>query len=141
VGGREGIDEDHFARMLVRFQPIAHKGLELLRQAVAALASDDVAELRTSASVWKERNTMPAILEIPFPSHPYPIPSSHTSLEPPLVWVEPCWEYHHVVRPIGAEEPLSKAELNTLGAAHWELTGVVLIGEVVHYYFKRAATR
>jgi hypothetical protein len=26
-------------------------------------------------------------------------------------------------------------------ATHWELTGVVLIGEIVHYYFKRAATR
>jgi hypothetical protein len=37
------------------------------------------------------------------------------------------------------EGPLSEAELNALGAEHWELTGVMPMGEMVHYYFKRVA--
>jgi hypothetical protein len=50
VGGREGIDEDHLARMLVRFQAIANEGLELLRQAVAAFASDDCRRAKRESS-------------------------------------------------------------------------------------------
>src|SRR5882724_4106245 len=42
VRGREGVDENHLARVLVRLQPIAYKSFELFRQAVDALASYDV---------------------------------------------------------------------------------------------------
>jgi hypothetical protein len=82
---------------------------------------------------------MPASLEIPFPPRPAPAPS--IPLEPPLVWVEPRWEYHHIVRHTDTDEPLSEAELNALGAEHWELTGIVPLGEALHYYFKRVANR
>lgn len=82
---------------------------------------------------------MPATLEIPFPPRPAPGPGA--PLEPPLVWVEPRWEYYHVVRHIGADEALSEAELNALGTEHWELTGVVPMGDTIHYYFKRVANR
>jgi hypothetical protein len=34
---------------------------------------------------------------------------------------------------------LSEADLNALGAEHWELAGVIPIGEMIHYYFKRVA--
>jgi hypothetical protein len=80
---------------------------------------------------------MPATLEIPFPPRPGPAPSA--PLEPPLVWVEPRWEYRDVVRHVADQGPLSEAELNALGAEHWELTGVLPTGEMVHYYFKRVA--
>jgi hypothetical protein len=37
-----------------------------------------------------------------------------------------------------AEEGLlSEAELNAMGAEHWELTGVAGVGSDVHFYFKR----
>ena len=80
---------------------------------------------------------MSAVLEIPFP--PRPAPPAGNPLEPPLVWVEPRWEYRDVVRRVSDEGPLSEAELNAFGADRWELAGVVPMGEVVHYYFKRAA--
>ena len=80
---------------------------------------------------------MSAVLEIPFP--PRHLPPAGTPLDPPLVWVEPRWEYRDVVRHVSDEGPLSEAELNVLGAEHWELAGVIPTGEWVHYYFKRAA--
>jgi len=57
------------------------------------------------------------------------------------VWVEPHWEYRDVVRHVTQEGALSEAELNALGAEHWELTGVVPMGDAIHYYFKRVANR
>ena len=80
---------------------------------------------------------MATTVEIPFP--PPGAPRTGTPLEPPSVWVEPCWEYRDVVRRLADEPPLSEAELNMLGQEHWELTGVVPMGEVVHYCFKRVA--
>ena len=80
---------------------------------------------------------MSSVLEIPFP--PRPAQPAGIPLEPPLVWVEPRWEYRVVVRHVSDEGPLSEAEFNGLGAEHWELTGVMPIGMFVHYYFKRAA--
>jgi hypothetical protein len=80
---------------------------------------------------------MPTTIEIPFP--PPPAPRTGTPLEPPSVWVEPHWEYRDIVRQLTDEPPLSEAELNALGQEHWELTGVVPMGGVVHYYFKRVA--
>ena len=76
-------------------------------------------------------NTSP---EIPFrPGWPAP---RETHIEPPFVALEPRWEYKEVVRDI-ATALLSEAELNTLGAERWELTGVVAVGAQVHFYFKR----
>jgi hypothetical protein len=75
-----------------------------------------------------------ASLEIPFrPGWP---PSREARIEPPLVPVEPLWEYKEVVRqvPTGL---LTEAELNALGAERWELAGIIPAGGQVHFYFKR----
>jgi hypothetical protein len=73
-------------------------------------------------------------LEVPFrPGWPM-LREAH--VEPPLVPLEPRWEYKEVVREAAAGL-LSEAELNALGAEHWELTGIVSAGSEVHFYFKR----
>jgi hypothetical protein len=73
-------------------------------------------------------------LEVPFrPGWP----TSHEGhIEPPLVPLEPHWEYKDVVREV-ATGLFSEEELNALGAERWELTGVVPAGTQVHFYFKR----
>jgi hypothetical protein len=77
---------------------------------------------------------MTAKLEVPFP-HVRP-PTAGTNLDPPLVRVDPRWEYRELVRDAGGGLP-SEAELNLLGAEHWELVGVAPAGTRVHFYFKR----
>lgn len=73
-------------------------------------------------------------LEIPFrPGPPEPLESR---IDPPLVAVEPRWEYMDVVREITGGL-LSEAELNALGTERWELAGIVSAGTQVHFYFKR----
>jgi hypothetical protein len=73
-------------------------------------------------------------LEVPFrPGWPTP---HEAHIEPPFVPLEPRWEYKEVLREVAAGL-LSEAELNALGAEHWELTGVVPAGSQVHFYFKR----
>jgi hypothetical protein len=77
---------------------------------------------------------MMAGLEIPIrPGWPTP-PESR--IEPPQVAVEPRWEYKEVVRNLAGGLP-SEAELNTLGADHWELAGIVVADTEVRFYFKR----
>lgn len=76
---------------------------------------------------------MTAILEVPF--HPGPTKPEHR-VEPPLVSVEPRWEYKEVFREV-ADGLMSEAELNALGAEHWELAGIVSAGARTHFYFKR----
>jgi hypothetical protein len=77
---------------------------------------------------------MTRTLEIPFP--PQGQPGSGPRVEPPFVPIDPRWEYKAIVR--NAEEGLlSEAELNAMGAEHWELTGVAGVGSDVHFYFKR----
>jgi hypothetical protein len=76
---------------------------------------------------------MTSILEIPYP--PPHHPESSSRLEPPLVSVEPRWEYRVIVRE-SADLP-SEAELNSLGNERWELAGVTTAGSRVHFYFKR----
>jgi hypothetical protein len=76
---------------------------------------------------------MTAKFEIPFP--PGQREAYSRRLEPPLVPVEPRWEYRELVRE--APDLLSEAELNALGAEGWELTGVAPAGRSVHFYFKR----
>jgi hypothetical protein len=77
---------------------------------------------------------MTAKLEVPFP--PVRPPTAGTNLDPPLVRVEPRWEYKELIRDAGAGLP-SEAELNALGAEHWELVGMATVGGLVHFYFKR----
>jgi hypothetical protein len=77
---------------------------------------------------------MTAGLEIPIrPRWPVPLESR---IDPPLVAVEPRWEYKEVVREVTAGL-LSEAELNALGTERWELAGIVPAGTQVHFYFKR----
>lgn len=77
---------------------------------------------------------MTAGLEVPIrPGWPA-IPEHR--IDPPLVALEPRWEYKEVVRQF-MTGLLSEAELNELGAEHWELAGIVPAGNEVHFYFKR----
>jgi hypothetical protein len=76
---------------------------------------------------------MTATFEIPFPPRHHPAPG--TRLEPPMVRIEPRWEYREIVRE--ASELLSEAELNALGNERWELAGIAPAGGRVHFYFKR----
>jgi hypothetical protein len=77
---------------------------------------------------------MTASLEVPF--RPGWSGSQGVRIEPPRVPVEPQWEYTVVVRDVAAG-PVSEAELNALGAEHWELVGIVPEGARIHFYFKR----
>ena len=67
------------------------------------------------------------------PSRPAPPPMPEVHIQPPLVYVEPVWEYKAVTRKTSPEE----AELNALGAQGWELVGVASEGGALHFYFKR----
>jgi hypothetical protein len=66
-----------------------------------------------------------------------PVPNVH--VQPPMVYVEPVWEYKHLARRLTQENPPSDAELNRLGAEGWELVGIVSDSQAVHFYFKRLA--
>jgi len=79
--------------------------------------------------------TMTSRLEIPFPP---PRSSPPGRLDPPMVAVEPRWEYKEVVRALDQQGPLAEAELNALGDERWELAGVITTGASAHFYFKRA---
>ena len=86
---------------------------------------------------------MHAGLEIP-PRPPWspvpPLPPPHSHIEPPLIPVDPLWEYREVVRDPGIGL-MTTEELDALGAEHWELAGVVAGGDGVHFYFKRERRR
>lgn len=76
---------------------------------------------------------MTPVFEVPFrPGLPG---TPETRLEPPLVPVEPRWEYREIVRECSGLP--SEAELNALGEKHWELAGIATAGSTVHFYFKR----
>ena len=76
---------------------------------------------------------MAARFEIPFP--PGHREAYTRRLEPPLVPVQPHWEYRELVRE--GSDLVSETELNALGAEGWELTGVAPVGDAVHFYLKR----
>jgi hypothetical protein len=81
-----------------------------------------------------QEDAMSTTLEIPFrPGWPT---SPEGRIEPPLVPVEPRWEYKEVVREVGGGL-LTEGELNALGAEHWELVGIVPAGTQACFYFKR----
>ena len=76
---------------------------------------------------------MARTLEVPFPpSHQPPVGSR---LEPPVVSVEPRWEYREVV--CEGAGLLGEEDLNRMGEAGWELVGVAPTGAQVRFYFKR----
>jgi len=54
-------------------------------------------------------------------------------VQPPVVYVQPVWEYKH----LAAETAPDETELNALGAEGWELVGVVPTPTAVHCYLKR----
>jgi hypothetical protein len=60
------------------------------------------------------------------------------STRPPMIYVEQPlkWEYKQIVRDLGSEQPLSEAELNELGDAGWELTGITQHESKIYFYFK-----
>jgi hypothetical protein len=66
---------------------------------------------------------------------PYTVPD--VRVQPPMVFVEPAWEYKHVSRSLTEQEPLGENELNELGAQGWELAGVFNDSRSAHFYFKR----
>jgi hypothetical protein len=82
---------------------------------------------------------MTARIEVPFPPRPAEPRGGH--VQPPWVPVEPRWEYKEVVRDLESERLPTEAELNQLGAEHWELAGVAREGRRVHFYFKRETAR
>jgi hypothetical protein len=65
--------------------------------------------------------------------------ASTNRLPPPTVYVEPTWEYKHVVRTLKADGPLREAELNALGVDGWELAAAFVERGQLHVYFKRLA--
>jgi len=73
---------------------------------------------------------------VPHPEPPLPFPSG-AALPMPMVHVVPTWSYRHVQRPLAELGVLSESELNDLGAEGWELTGVVVEGATVHFFYKR----
>ena len=74
---------------------------------------------------------MPDTLTPPYvPPLPPQVPD--VRVHPPLVYVQPVWEYKHMA----VESPPDEAELNALGADGWELVGVVPAANAVHFYFK-----
>jgi hypothetical protein len=78
---------------------------------------------------------MSSRVEIPFP--PRPSEPRVGRVEPPWVPIQPTWEYKELTRNLESEALLTEAELNELGAQHWELTGVLREDPRVHFYFKR----
>lgn len=78
---------------------------------------------------------MTARVEVPFPPRPGELPGGR--LRPPLVPLEPRWEYKELVRNRLTEGLPTADELTALGNEHWELAGIADDGERVHFYFKR----
>ncbi len=67
----------------------------------------------------------------------YPVPQPDIHVRPPLVHMEPRWQYKYVTRDRFHEQALGEDELNTLGSQGWELVGLFSDACVLHYYFKR----
>jgi hypothetical protein len=47
------------------------------------------------------------------------------------------WEYQVITRDLAEEQAPTQTELNELGKAGWELTGVLAVASHAYYYFKR----
>ena len=76
-------------------------------------------------------------VRVPFPPRPAPEPEvADVRVSTPLVFVPPAFEYKHLARDLAEQAP-SEAELDALGAAGWELVGVVGDRGSAHFFFKR----
>jgi hypothetical protein len=66
-------------------------------------------------------------------------PGKNEPIHPPMIYVEKQlkWEYKQIIRNLENEKPLDEAELNTLGEAGWELTGIAQQPPNTYFYFKR----
>ena len=73
----------------------------------------------------------------PFPPRPVYPPLPEVHVRPPMVFVQPAWEYRQVTRAPDTQGALTEAELNELGAAGWELVGTLAEPAALHFYFKR----
>jgi len=47
------------------------------------------------------------------------------------------WEYKQIIRDLVSEKPLDEQELNALGEAGWEMSGIAQQESRTYYYFKR----
>ena len=65
---------------------------------------------------------------------------SEVKIQPPMVFVHPVWEYKHLVRKRPTEQPPEDADLNALGVEGWELVGMFVEADALHFYFKRLVT-
>ena len=65
--------------------------------------------------------------------------SERDPIRPPMIYIEKQlkWEYKQIVRNLESEKPLDETELNILGDDGWELTGIVQLLPLTHFYFKR----
>lgn len=70
---------------------------------------------------------------------PEPQRPSGVRVQPPVVYVEPSWEYKHLVRDLTKEPAPDEAELDALGADGWELAGAFAWRNEAHLYLKREA--
>lgn len=64
---------------------------------------------------------------------------SDVRVQTPIVYVQPAWQYKHLIRRVPEETLPDDAELNGLGRDGWELVGVFAGPGSVHFYFKRLA--
>ncbi|TMQ58127.1 MAG: hypothetical protein E6K76_08615 [Candidatus Eisenbacteria bacterium] len=73
---------------------------------------------------------------VKIPERP-PDPPRGVPVYPPVVYVEPTWEYKCLARALPDKEEPDEAELDPLGADGWELVGVTTAGATQRFYFKR----
>ncbi len=76
------------------------------------------------------------VIQPPLPQQP-----EQPFLQPPMVYVKEnlVWEYRVLTRDLTKEEAPTQAELNELGKAGWELTGILTAASQAYFYFKRLA--
>jgi len=73
----------------------------------------------------------------PFRQPPQPQNAQRPHEQPPMVYVyeRQRWEYQLIV-----QSAMSEEDLNALGAAGWELVGVIGLPDKSQFYFKRVRT-
>jgi hypothetical protein len=66
-------------------------------------------------------------------------PRQSEPVHPPTIYIEKQlkWEYKQIIRNLEKENPPDEAELNTLGAEGWEMSGVAQQRPLAYFYFKR----
>jgi hypothetical protein len=74
------------------------------------------------------------LIRPPFPQQP-----DQPDVQPPMVYVteRTVWEYHVLTRDLDKAEVPTQTELNELGKARWELTGILTVASQAYFYFKR----